>query len=329
LIDAEAHVPPKVLVTGASGFVGRALCVELARHGYRVRRAVRTLDTVPTPTGEVVPIGTLSGATDWSAAVAGVDAIVHLAARVHVMRETARDPLALFREVNVDATEALARAAAGRGVKRLVYVSSIKVNGEHTPDVPFRPDDVPQPQDPYGISKWHAEQTLWRIARETGLEVVVVRPPLVYGPGVKGNFLRLLRLARLGIPLPIGALKNRRSMVYVANLCDALTQCIPHPRAAGNTFLVSDGEDLSTCDLVARLAHAGGARARLWRVSPRILRIGASITGRSAEIDRLASSLIVDSSCLLDTLGWTPPFSVDEGLRETVQWYCRGASSAA
>jgi UDP-glucose 4-epimerase len=210
--------PCTVLLTGANGFVGRRLCSELARVGHHVRAAVREPGRARDLPGEVVAVGSLESDVDWSGALTDVDVVVHLAARVHVMRESAAEPLAEFRAVNVRATESLARAAAARGVKRLVYVSSIKVNGEGTALRPYGPDDTPAPSDPYGVSKWEAERALHAIARATGLEVTVVRPPLVYGPGVGGNFLRLLKLVRRGIPLPFGAIENRRSMIYSGNL---------------------------------------------------------------------------------------------------------------
>lgn len=263
---------------------------------------------------------------DWSQAMAGVDVVVHLAARVHVMRETASDPLTEFRAVNVGVTEALARAAATYGVQRLVFVSSIKVNGEATSGVPYTPDDPPAPHDPYGVSKWEAEQTLKSIAEATGLEVVVIRPPLIYGAGVRGNFLRLLKLVSLGMPLPFGAVHNRRSMVYNGNLASALMACAFHPKASGKTYLVADGEDLSTAELVRRLAIASRKRAVLVSVPPRALRWMGTLAGREAEIERLVGSLEVDSNLLRSELGWTAPFSIDDGIAETSRWFAEGRS---
>jgi len=310
-----------VLVTGANGFVGARLCSELARQGHQVRAAVRDSARVVDLSGEVVVTGALGTATDWSAALEGVDAVVHLAARVHVLRDTAADPVAEYRVVNVEATQGLARAAAARGVKRLVFASSIKVNGEATGDRPFRHDDVPAPADPYGVSKWEAECALHRISHETGLEVVVVRPPLVYGPGVGGNFRRLLKLVVRGMPLPFGAVDNRRSMIYNGNLANALAACSFHPDAAGKTYLVSDGEDLSTADLVRRLAAALGVTARLLPVPPQILRLAGALTGRTAEIDRLTGSLRVDSAPIRTELGWGAAYSMQEGLADTAGWF--------
>jgi nucleoside-diphosphate-sugar epimerase len=310
-----------VLVTGANGFVGRVVCAELARRGHRVRSAVRVAAAASESAGEVVCVGSLSADTDWSDALVGVDAVVHLAARVHVMKETAADALAEYRRVNVQATDTLARAAAASRVKRLVYVSSIKVNGDVTAGTPFRAFDPPQPSDAYGVSKHEAEEALWRVAAATGLEVAVVRPPLVYGPGVRGNFLRLLKLVSRGFPLPFGAVHNKRSMIYSANLASALATCATHPRSGGQTYLVSDGEDLSTPDLIRRVAQALGTRPHLWQVPPALLRLGGAVTGKADEVTRLVGSLTVDSAPIRESLGWSPPYDVAEGLSETAGWF--------
>lgn len=229
-----------VLVTGASGFVGGTLCADLARLGYKVRAAVRNPEVFSIAECDVLKISSIDSDADWSDSVAGMDVVIHLAARVHVMSDNAADPLAEFRRVNTAGTENLARQAASAGVKRLVYVSSIKVNGEATDGGrKFSESDLPGPQDPYGISKWEAEQALHRVAKETGLEVVIVRPPLVYGAGVKGNFAQMLKVLAHGIPLPLASVHNRRSLVYLGNLVDALILCATHPAAAGQTYLVS------------------------------------------------------------------------------------------
>ncbi len=309
------------LITGANGFVGRALCVELERRGYLVRGAVRELSRAAGLPGEIVALGDIGADTDWSSALARVDAVVHLAARVHVMREKASQPLTAFRAVNVVPTERLARAAAMHGVKRFVYVSSIKVNGESTADKPFLSDDVPDPQDAYAISKWEGEQVLWRVAKETGLEVTVARLPLVYGPGVRGNFLRLLKLIERGVPLPLASIDNRRSMIYIGNLADALIACAAHPAAAGNAYLVSDGEDVSTPQLIGELARLLGKSARLWPFPSALLRSMGRLIGKAAEVERLISSLQVDSSRIRTELEWMPPFTVAQGLAETVRWF--------
>jgi nucleoside-diphosphate-sugar epimerase len=315
-----------VLVTGANGFIGRMLCMSLEEHGYAIRAAVRT----PSPAmrlskaADVVAIGAIGAETDWSEALRGVETVVHLAARVHVLKEKARDPLAEFRLVNVAGTEGLARMAALAGVRRLVYVSSIKVNGEHTHESPFTEAGTPGPQDAYGLSKWEAEQALLKIAAETGLEVVIVRPPLVYGPGVGGNFLRMMEWINRGFPLPLDSVHNSRSLIYLGNLVDALVTCVIHPRAAGKIFLVSDGEDVSTPELIRRLAQAIECRPHLIPFPPTLLRLAGLLTGKSAEVERLLGSLRVDSSKIRRELQWTPPFSMAQGLRETAAWHSRG-----
>lgn len=311
-----------VLVTGASGFVGRALCLDLARRGYTVRAAVRELSGATVLPGEVVQIGDIRAGADWSSAIAGVDAVVHLAARVHVMRDDVLQPLVAFRAVNVVATERLARAAATEGVKRFVYVSSIKVNGEGTqPGRPYTPDDVPAPIDPYGISKHEAEQALRRLARETGLEVVIIRPVLVYGPGVKANFLSMMRWLHRGMPLPLGAIKNQRSLVALDNLVDLIVTCLHHPKAADQAFLVSDGEDLSTTALLRRIAVALGIPARLIPLPAPVLMMTARLLGKADFAQRLCGSLQVDTSKTREMLGWTPPVSVDEALKQTARHF--------
>lgn len=310
----------RVLVTGASGFVGQALCSALLARGMAVTAAARS-PLPPMPGLRTVQLGEVSGRTDWAAALKEVDGIVHLAARTHVMRETDRDPWTAFLTANVDATTRLAEQAAAAGVKRLVYASSIKVNGEATlPGQPFLDTDTPQPEDDYGRSKHLAEQALADIAGRTRLQVAVIRPPLVYGPGVKGNFLSLLRACRKRRPLPLGGIDNRRSLVYLGNLVDALLLCLQHPAAAGKTFLVRDGDDLSTPGLVRRLSAALGVAPRLVPVPADWLLLAGRLLGRRAAMDRLTGSLQVDDSRLRNELGWTPPFTVDQGLGMTARW---------
>lgn len=314
-------MPLTVLVTGANGFVGRVLCRTLQERGHTVRAAVRQAAVAPGIAGEPIVVGSIDAKTEWSLAVRGVDAVVHVAARVHVMRETESDPLQAFRNTNVHGTAALANAAAAAGVERFVYVSSIKVNGEATFDKPFTADDPPSALDAYGVSKQEAERGLRDIARLTGLQVTVVRPPLVYGPGVGGNFLRLLKLIRRGIPLPFGSIENRRSMIYNGNLADALVACATHANAAGKTYLVRDAEDLSTGGLVRRLAREMGTPARLWEVPPGILRGAGALIGRTAEVDRLIDSLVVEVSAIEHDLHWSPRYTVAEGLAKTAAWF--------
>ena len=311
----------RILVTGAGGFVGRPLCSELRNRGFTVRAAVRASGEFPAEI-EVVTVGAIDGNTNWTSALQGVDVVIHLAARVHVMKDEAADPLAEFLKVNLHGTENLAVQAARAGVKRLVYVSSIKVNGEETHEQrSYTEQDTPAPQDPYGVSKWQAEQALQLIAQKTGLEVVIVRPPLVYGPGVKGNFISLLAAIDNGIPLPLAGAKNERSLVYVGNLVSALAACSIHPAAAGQTYLVRDGEDVSTAQLVRKIAVALGRNSRLFYLSPGLLHTVASAVGRSAHIDRLFGSLRVNDAKLRDELGWAPPYMLEQGLRVTADWY--------
>lgn len=308
-----------ILVTGANGFLGSTLSQTFVARGYEHKKVVRRacLGTIS--------VGSIDDQTVWGDALSGVDMVVHFAARVHVMHDTVTDPLAEFRKVNVFGTERLAREATRAGVRRFIYVSSIKVNGESTGahSGSFTEKNVPNPQDPYGVSKWEAEQALHRIAQETGLEVVIVRPPLVYGPGVGANFLRLLRFVHKGVPLPFGSIKNQRSLVYVGNLVDAIITCLEHPAAAGQTYLVSDGEDVSTPELIRRIATSLGRPTRLLPVPPALLRFAGQLTGKSAQVERLLDSLVIDSPKIRRELGWTPPFTMEQGLAETAEWYLR------
>lgn len=303
----------KILVTGATGFVGTALLARLTASGYGVVPAVRRRSGLP---NEVV-VGNLAASTDWRPALSGCDAVVHLAARVHVMNDSAKNPLALYRETNTDATLSLARQAAAAGVKRFVFISTIKVNGEGR-DAPYRETDAAEPDDAYAISKWEAEQGLQQIAAETGLEVVILRPPLVYGPGVKANFLRLLRMVERGWPLPLGAIHNRRSLLYLGNFVDAIRVCTEHPAAVGQTFLLDDGEPVSTPELIRAMARAMGRPVRLLAVPTGLLEFAGALLGKRAAVTRLTGSLFVDSSAIRSRLGWTPPFSMEAGLTATV-----------
>lgn len=308
-----------VLVTGASGFVGRALVERLLAEGVPTRAATRGIAVVPVG-AQRVPAPNLGPDADWRAALDGVACVVHLAGRAHVMRDRAADPLNEFRRVNVDGTLALARQAAAAGVRRFVFVSSIKVNGEATAaGRPFTGQDAPAPLDAYGISKWEAEQALRALAADTGMEVVIVRPVLVYGPGVKANFRSLMAWLAHGWFLPLGALHNRRSLVALDNLIDLLVACVSHYAAAGQTFLVSDGEDLSTTELLRRLGAALGKPARLLPVPTALLIGAAHVLGRAVVAQRLCGSLQVDISHTREVLGWTPPISVDEALRRTAR----------
>ena len=271
--------------------------------------------------GAKISLTQTSDSTDWSELLRHTDVVIHLAARVHVMHDDVEDPLAAFRAVNLHGTVNLARQAAAAGVKRFVYVSSIKVNGECTDVKPFTESDDPNPQDPYGVSKWEAEQALGKIGHETGMEMVIVRPPLVYGPGVKANFYSLLKLVSKALPLPLGSIHNRRSMIYVGNLVDALILCATHPAAAGRTYLVSDGEDVSTPQLVKEIAIAMKRPDRVFPFPLSIMRLAARMTGRSPAVDRLTQSLEIDNSKIRKELGWQPPYSMQQGLQKTADWF--------
>jgi nucleoside-diphosphate-sugar epimerase len=280
-----------------------------------VQGATRTGCDLPKGVKNVV-VASIDGSTDWHDALAGCDAVVHLAARVHVMTETTADPLNEFRRVNVQGTLNLARQAAAAGVRRFVFVSSIKVNGEATqPGAPFTADDAPTPLDAYGVSKMEAEQGLREIARQTGMEVVIIRPPLVYGPGVKANFATMMRWLKRGVPLPLGAIHNQRSLVALDNLVDLIVTCLTHLAAANQTFMVSDGEDVSTTELLRRMGQAMGHPARLVPVPASWLKVAVGLLGKGDVAQRLCGSLQVDISKTRELLGWTPPVSLDEGLR--------------
>lgn len=305
-----------IVVTGASGFVGSALVRRLAAEGRAVRALARREGALQGAAGlQRIDVGDLTTVGDWRELLGGAQALVHCAARVHVMQDSAADPLAAFRRMNVELTHSLARAAAEMGVRRFVFISSIKVNGEATlPGRPFAAADMPAPVDPYGISKWEAEKSLWQVAADTGLEVVVIRPPLVYGPGVRANFLSMMRWVRAGVPLPLGAIDNRRSLVALDNLVDLVVAALDRPESAGGTFLASDGEDLSTTDLLRRLGRAMGRPARLIPVPVDALRVIGGMFGRRDVIDRLCGSLQVDIRPTAERLGWRPPVGVDAAL---------------
>ena len=311
----------KVLVTGASGFVGSALCAHLVAKGHAARGAVRNTQGKPLPGVEYQIVSDMSIGANWREVLTDINVVVHCAARVHVMKEASVDPLAAFREVNVKGTACLAEQAVDRGAKRFIYISSIKVNGETTSGHPFKADDTPAPEGPYGISKWEAEQVLREIAEKTGLEVVIIRPPLVYGPGVRANFLRLMQGIMSGVPLPLGAIDNRRSLVALDNLVDLIEDCLNNPQAINQTFLVSDGDDLSTKALFQRTAVALGRPVRLIPVPVSLLWTMARLFGKSDFAQRLCGSLQVDISKTRDRLSWSPPISVDEALHKTAKHF--------
>ncbi len=311
----------KVLVTGATGFVGHTLCGHLTQHGHEVRRAVREAGGTSGPdAAATVAVGDIGPSTNWTASVDGMDAVVHLAARVHLLEDTAADALAEYRRINVEGTRSLAVAALRAGVRRLVFLSSAKVNGERSVQ-PFTELDVPHAEDAYAVSKLEAEEALKQALAAGQTQCAILRPPLVYGPGVRANFLRLVRAVADGVPLPLAAIDNRRSLLYVGNLVDAIRVCLSHPSAAERVFLLSDGEDVSTPDLVRRLAGTLRVRPRLLPVPLPLLRLAGRLAGRAAAVERLIGSLQIDSSRIRAALGWMPPFSLDQGLEETARWY--------
>lgn len=311
-----------ILLTGASGFVGSAIQQRIVADGQHcltiaVRRAVDPPSAV-----RVVPVTDLTADTDWSSALQGVDIVIHSAARVHVMNETSADPLAEFRKVNVDGTLALARQAVEAGVKRFVFVSSVKVSGEETTHKRvYTADDVAYPCDPYGISKYEAEQALLKLAKKTGLEVSIVRPVLVYGPGVKANFLSMMKWIKLGVPLPFGAIHNKRSLVALDNLVDLILTCTEHPAAVNQVFFASDGNDLSTTQMIQQLGVAFGKPVRLLPVPMSWLNLIFTALGKKGLSQRLCGSLQVDITKNKKLLGWAPPVSVEDAMYKAAKSY--------
>lgn len=308
----------RVLVTGANGFVGVAVSDYLATRGHVARRGVRELSG--SDSTNAVRLGNIGPDTDWSAALTGVDVVIHLAGRVHVMHESASDPFVEYRRVNVGGTESLVRDAVDAGVRRIVFVSSVKVHGEFTLHRPFIESDILRPEDAYGRSKLEAERVLFANSERHGIEAVVIRSPLVYGPRVRGNFLRIMKWVSRGWPLPLDDIDNRRSMIYVDNIAQMCVRCVDHPAAAGNVFLVSDGEDLSTTEIVRRLSTAFGRRPRLYALPPLLVRgIGRTMGQRA--IQRLFGSLQVDISKARTLVGWEPSVTIGAGLSRTAAWY--------
>jgi nucleoside-diphosphate-sugar epimerase len=312
----------RVVLTGSNGFVGRATLSQFEHFGFEVIRVIRQSERYTAGVTNEIAVAEIGPATNWSGKLDDVSAVIHLAARVHVMSDTVADPLSAFRTVNVEGTLNLARQAATAGVRRFVFVSSVKVNGEGTrPGQAFTELDAPNPQDPYGVSKNEAELGLREIAQATGMEVVIIRPPLVYGPGVKANFAALMKAVRRGIPLPLGAIQNQRSLVALGNLVDFILTCTVHPKAANQTFLVSDGHDLSTPELVRGMAQGAGVKARLLPFPVWALKSGAALAGKREALDRLCGNFQVDIGKARRLLEWVPPLSVDEGLRASAQGY--------
>ena len=308
----------RILVTGANGFIGSSLCASLKEKGYFVRGAVRN-DPYDIPgVDETIQVTDINESTDWQEALAGMDTVIHLAARVHVMGHQAAESLETFRKVNLLGTERLARMAAKAGVRRFIFISSVKVNGEGSSHV-YTENDLPSPQDAYAISKREAEDLLVSISKETGIQTVILRLPLVYGPGVKANFRNLIKIVSAGLPLPFKGINNRRSFIYLGNLVDAIITSVNHPLAAGQTFLVNDGQDISTEELIRLIALAMDKKPVLFSLHPVILKALFDITGKGEEMEKLTGTLLVDSSKIRKLLGWKPPFTLGEGIRETVK----------
>lgn len=305
--------------------MGKWLIELLLERHFDVTAVIRETSQQAVLGCKTVRVPQISGVTDWSQLLANIDIVVHLAARVHVMQETEMDALSAFQEVNLHGTVKLARQAAISGVRRFVYVSSIKVNGEYTDSQPFTESDPPAPQDSYAISKWQAEQALHEIGKETGMEIVILRPPLVYGPGVKANFYNLLRLVSKTLPLPLSSIRNRRSMIYVENLADAVAACATHPNAAGQSYLVNDGRAVSTPELIQQISSAMGKPSRLLPFPISILRAFAFLLGKAEIIDRLSQSLEIDDSKIRCELDWRTPYTSKQGLEKTVNWFLENA----
>jgi nucleoside-diphosphate-sugar epimerase len=317
----------RIGVTGSSGFIGKSLCDQLINRQYYVNATVRKSNKIfmkPHKNLKIFEIENIPSENNSFKDFLKNDCIVHCAARAHVMKETEKDSLAAYRKVNVEGTKNLAEQAVAFGVKRFIFLSSVKVNGEQTiGSASFQHNDISRPEDAYGISKWEAEQELWKISKRTGLEVVIIRSPLVYGEGLKGNFLRLLDLVYKEVPLPFLKVENSRSFIGLDNLIHLIALCINHPKAPGETFLISDGEDISTPELIRKLTRAMEKSSRLFPASVSLIKLISYLIGKSSEAKRILGSLRVDSSRARKVLGWSPPFSLDEGLKKTVQWYLK------
>ena len=313
----------KIAVTGASGFIGVALTNKLYEKGYDVRGIVRANERTLNRNSrlEIFAVGEINSDTNWGDALKGIDVVIHLASRAHKLIDASVNLLAEYRIVNADGTQRLAEMSAGAGVKRLIFISTVKVNGEKTGKHQFTERDTPSPHDDYSTSKWEAEQALHNISDATGLEIVILRSPLVYGQGVKANFLRLLDMVNRNIPLPLSMVSNKRSMIYIGNLVDAIIRCIEHPDAVNKTFLVSDGQDVSTPELIRMIAGAMGKKAKLFPCPLSLLKMIGKVAGKSDEIERLTGSLQIDTAKIRRELSWTPPFTMEQGLRKTADWF--------
>lgn len=308
-----------ILVTGSTGFIGKALSIQLNKTGYNVVKISRK----NIQNSDFVVVENIGSSTQWQSLLVGIEYVIHLAARVHVMNDISSDPLQEFRSVNTEGTIQLAKSCVEAGVKRIIYLSSIKVNGEYTTDSAFQELDKVQPQDPYSVSKCEAEMALLKIAKESNLEVVIIRPPLVYGPGVKANFRNMMSWLNKGVPLPFGSIHNKRSLVALDNLIDLIVTCIDHPAASNQVFLVADNEDMSTTELLRRVSFALGVKSRLLPVNQRLLEVCLKLLDKKDLSHRLCGSLQVDISKAKKLLNWTPPVSVDKGLQKAAQHFLK------
>lgn len=311
----------KICITGVTGFLGSAVCHRVLTEGFSVVGTCRTCKKVNPLSGvSLFESGDISATTDWTSALKGTDAVVHTIARAHIINDSNSDSLEAYRRINLHGTVNLARQAAESGVKRFIFLSSVKVNGEINPFA-YTESDKPLPKDSYGISKMEAERALVQLASETDMAVINLRPPLVYGPNVKANFLKLLRIVDRGIPLPLASIKNQRSLIYVENLADAIVRCIRYENTAVKTYLIRDNADVSTPELIRMIASSLGRPARLFGVSPKILSGISRILGKEIEVERLTGSLTVDDTKIKQELGWKPPFTTVYGLKKTIEWY--------
>ncbi len=309
-----------ILVTGPDGFVGTKVTQELSERNHFVRGALWKRTAFDYEYESII-VGSINGSTDWARALKGIDTVVHLAARVHVMNDTSDDPLTAFREVNVEGTRQLADCAAVAGVQHFIFVSSIKVNGESTDEKPFTEKDTPNPEDPYSISKWEAEQLLREIEVRTGMSVTILRPPLIYGPGVKANFMKMIQFIEKGMPLPLGSVDNKRSLLGLGNFVDLICLCVEEEATKGETFVVSDGQDMSTAELIEKIGLALNKKPFLVSMPPALLRGLGRIVRKQSMIKRLTGSLVIDSSKVRSMLNWQPPYSVEHELDRTAAWY--------
>lgn len=308
----------KILITGATGFVGKHLVEVINNSNINFAAAVRK--KISNNNENYIEVGDIDGATDYGKALKDVNTVIHLAARAHVMNDDSHDPLNEYRKVNVDGTVNLAKQAVAAGVKRFIFISTIKVNGESTTNnIPYLEDDKANPEDHYGVSKNEAEQQLKQISSETGLELVIIRPPLVYGKGAVGNFAKLLKLSSTGLPLPFGSINNKRSMIYVKNLVDFILYCAKHPNAANQTFLISDNDDVSLKRVIATIRDSLGKPKRLVPVPPSLFRLAAKVTGKNAVVDRLIGDLQIDCSKSVSLLDWQPPYTFNQGIKDTLR----------